>query len=67
MRYCHPQADAVERAFAKMAGGQEVVTAGGYQENRLPSGRLNQLESIEESKVLVSRESAAAENPQPTD
>lgn len=30
-RYCHPQADAIERAFAKLAGSQEVVTNGGHQ------------------------------------
>jgi integrase len=29
-RYCHPQADAVERAFAQMAGRQELVTDGGH-------------------------------------
>ena len=33
MRYCHPQADAIERAFAKMAGSKEVVTDGGHSEN----------------------------------
>lgn len=31
-RYCHPQADAIDRAFAKMTGGQEVVTDGGHLE-----------------------------------
>jgi integrase len=30
-RYCHPQADAIERAFSKLAGGQEVVSDGGQQ------------------------------------
>jgi len=34
-RYCHPQADAIERAFAKMAGSREVVTQGGHQEKVL--------------------------------
>jgi integrase len=32
-RYCHPQADAIERAFAEMAQRQKVVTEGGHQEN----------------------------------
>jgi len=48
MRYCHPQADAIERAFAKMAGSRELVTEGGHQKNRLPSGRPDQLLSVEE-------------------
>jgi integrase len=29
MRYCHPQADAIERAFSQMTNRQEVVTDGG--------------------------------------
>jgi|SRR5579862_4812506 len=41
MRYCHPQADAIERAFSKMAGNQEVVTDGGHKESALPDGRLS--------------------------
>ena len=32
-RYVHPQSDAIERAFAKMAGGEKVVTDGGYSSN----------------------------------
>jgi integrase len=32
MRYCHPQADAIERAFANMSGSKEVVTEGGHSE-----------------------------------
>jgi hypothetical protein len=28
-RYCHPQAEAIDRAFAKLEG--KGVTAGGYQ------------------------------------
>jgi integrase len=32
-RYCHPQADAIERAFARIAEGQKVVTDGGHQES----------------------------------
>jgi integrase len=32
MRYCHPQADAIERAFVQMANRQEVVTDGGQCE-----------------------------------
>jgi len=31
-RYCHPQADAIERAFLKISGGQKVVTDGGHRE-----------------------------------
>jgi len=30
-RYCHPQADAIERAFAEMAARKKVVTEGGHQ------------------------------------
>ena len=56
MRYCHPQADAIERAFSQMTNRQELVTDGGQQENRLPSGRLNPPGSAKESEVLVSRE-----------
>ena len=33
-RYCHAQADAIERAFAKMAGRQQLVTDGGHPENQ---------------------------------
>jgi integrase len=33
-RYCHPQADAVERAFAQLAGRQELVTDGGHREEQ---------------------------------
>jgi heat shock protein HslJ len=31
-RYCHPQSDAIERAFAS-AGNQRRVTEDGHQEN----------------------------------
>jgi integrase len=31
-RYCHPQADAIERAFAKVAGSQKMVTDAGHLE-----------------------------------
>ena len=41
MRYCHPQADAIERAFSQMGSRQEVVTDGGHKENDLPDGRLS--------------------------
>jgi integrase len=34
-RYCHPQADAIERAFAQMANRPEVVTDGGHSEKVL--------------------------------
>ena len=33
MRYIHPQAEAIEQAFAKIAGSQKLVTTGGYQGN----------------------------------
>jgi integrase len=32
-RYCHPQADAIERAFGRMGGRQQLVTDGGHPEN----------------------------------
>ena len=80
MRYRRPQSEAIERMFEELsrqmgrnekallsAECQEVVRDRGQSENCLPSGRSTPLESAEESKALVSRESAAAENPQPTD
>src|SRR5215470_7066010 len=36
-RYCHPQADAIERAFAKLTDGGEVVTNGGQHASRMPT------------------------------
>jgi integrase len=33
MRYCHPQADAIERAFAQVGSLPKVVTDGGHSEN----------------------------------
>jgi len=30
-RYCHPQADAIERAFSKLAANRELVNDGGQQ------------------------------------
>jgi integrase len=38
-RYCHPQADAIERAFAKLSNGKEVVTEGGHHEKMLSDVR----------------------------
>ena len=35
-RYCHPQAEAVERAFQKMAGSRKLVTDGGHREKSIP-------------------------------
>jgi heat shock protein HslJ len=38
-RYCHPQAEAIERAFArKAANGRELVTEGGHPKNLLEDG-----------------------------
>jgi len=37
-RYCHPQADAIERAFQKVSGGQELVTDGGHPNKLLAEG-----------------------------
>jgi hypothetical protein len=34
----HPQADAIERAFDKMASSQTGVTDGGHQENKKLKG-----------------------------
>jgi hypothetical protein len=31
MRGCHPQTDAIERAFFQMTNHQEVVTDGGHK------------------------------------
>jgi integrase len=36
-RYCHPQADAIERAFAEFSIRQQLVTEGGHQGNVLPA------------------------------
>lgn len=44
MRYCHPQADAIERAFSQMGNRQDVVTDGGHTENNLPGG--NQIGAV---------------------
>jgi hypothetical protein len=33
-RYCHPQADAIERAFVEMAQSQKVVTDGGHHNSQ---------------------------------
>jgi site-specific recombinase XerD len=32
-RYCHPQADAIERAFSEMANRPRLVTEGGHPQN----------------------------------
>jgi integrase len=37
-RYCHPQADAIERAFTEMAQSQKAVTEGGHHENQGENG-----------------------------
>jgi hypothetical protein len=31
-RYCHPQADSIQRAFEAKAGRQKLVTEGGHRE-----------------------------------
>jgi len=36
-RYCHPQADAIERAFSKLASCSKVVTEGGHSEKTPPA------------------------------
>jgi len=38
MRSCHPQADAIERAFVQMANRQEVVTDDGQCEKPSAEG-----------------------------
>jgi integrase len=38
-RYCHPQAEAIESAFAKVAGTQNLCTKAGYQ-RELPEARI---------------------------
>jgi len=54
MRHCHPQADAIERAFLQMANRQEAVSNGGqrkkngWPERREPSG-----DNTNEEKGLV--------------
>ena len=44
-RYCHPQADAIERAFVKFSAGKELVTDGGHR------GKM--LSPADESQPLV--------------
>jgi integrase len=39
-RYCHPQADAIERAFTKMASEKKVVTDAGNRRKLPPAKRL---------------------------
>jgi integrase len=36
-RYCHPQADAIERAFSKLMSGKKLVTEGGHRAKLLPT------------------------------
>jgi integrase len=38
-RYCHPQADAIERAFAKLSAGKKVVNDGGQHDAQAESTR----------------------------
>ena len=40
-RYCHPQADAIERAFAKLDGGGEVVNNGGQHPLLVPIKQIH--------------------------
>jgi integrase len=51
MRYCHPQADAIERAFAQIGNRQEVVTDGGQCQNThtLPASTSQEV-TVSESK-----------------
>ena len=37
-RYCHPQADAIEQAFARMAESRRLVTDGGHREEQRRNG-----------------------------
>ena|GEM_PF-2010758 len=55
-RYCHPQADAIERAFSQMANRPKLVRDGSQEENPLPVGRDGLPVSMAESRCLVSRE-----------
>jgi integrase len=45
-RYCHSQADAIEKAFSELANRQEAVTDGGHKENEQPNGRLSLLATV---------------------
>lgn len=38
-RYCHPQAEAIERAFAQVAAGRKVVTEGGHCQKQQEAGQ----------------------------
>lgn len=50
-RYIHPQAEAIEQAFAKIAGNPKVGTDGGHSQNSLPEATLtNCAVTVEVSK-----------------
>lgn len=50
-RYIHPQAEAIEQAFAKIGGSPKVVTDGGHSQNSLPEATLtNSAVTVEVSK-----------------
>jgi integrase len=47
-RYCHPQADAIERAFLKLTTGYEVVTEGGHREKTAATERTKEVLQLTE-------------------
>ena len=53
-RYCHPQADAIQSAFHKMAERQKLVTDGGHRKDSLHSGLDRVLSLSPESSRGVS-------------
>jgi hypothetical protein len=46
-RYCHPQADAVERAFATVTS-RKVVTEGGHLEKAKLESEINEATNVAE-------------------
>lgn len=51
-RYCHPQAEAIERAFAQVTAGKKVVTDGGHRPKLTEKGQPAE----EEVKLTESKE-----------
>jgi len=47
-RYCHPQADAIERAFSKLTCGEVVVTEGGHSEKTEATERREEVLQLTE-------------------
>jgi len=45
-RYCHPQADAIERAFAEIAGSKKMVTEGSHPQTKAKLKKIEVVVSV---------------------